>query len=259
LKDRDLAKCAKPLEIMIAIDNKLSCRLSNMGFVCSCLVVLLHASQHLQVSGIFGSLMPYFSRDGIGNCAVPFFFIAAGFFLAGHMEGVGWWGRECRKRIRSLFVPYIFWNVVYWCFMHGLSALVGFLGIQFAKDLGWGLDLGFNPLSLPQHPHLWFVRSLILVVLISPVFLVVRRKILGLVVLFVIIASCIYLEVNLGQGAKSFSESFAISGWFQGLMFFPIGVYLRFNPVIIDDSCIGRITRGGGCCLPFCLGVLRCF
>ena len=52
--------------------------------------------------------MKYFAEPGIGQCAVPFFFIASGFFLAGHMCETDWWNRECKKRVRMLLVPCLF-------------------------------------------------------------------------------------------------------------------------------------------------------
>ena len=234
---------------MMVIDQRLSCKIANMGIVGACLVVSLHVAQKLSSVGIGGEILPYFAYKGIGQCAVPFFFIASGFFLAGHMDESGWWGRECKKRVRSLLVPYLFWNVFYWLLMHGLKLALGFARIEFASDLGWGLNLGLNPLINPQHPHLWFLRALMFAVLISPVFYVLLRriKLIGLLA-FVIFCECV--SAWLVHGVQDWHRVFVIRGWFQGMSCFSIGIYLRQNPVHIT---FGNGWRGifTGVCLAF--------
>ena len=215
----------------LPIGNELSRKLANAGFVGACLVVSLHVSQHLNAGGFAGRIMPYFAERGLGNCAVPFFFMTSGFLIAGHMESKGWWQSECRKRVHTLLVPYLFWNIFYWCYMHCLKIALGLAGIAFATDLGWRLNLGLNPCALPQHSHLWFVRALMFATLVSPLFLVLRQRILGACSLILFAVFCEYAAFHFAAGCNEWSRLFAIQGWFRGLSFFSIGVYLRFNPI----------------------------
>ncbi len=233
---------------MCAIDKKLSNKIANMGFVGACLVVSLHVSQQLQVEGVLGKVAGYISNKGLGNCAVPFFFMASGFFLAGHMGECGWWRSECRKRIRSLLVPYLIWNAFYWLFMNGLKMALSQMGIVFAPDIGWQLNLGLNPLSLPQHSHLWFLRSLLFAVLVSPVFLLLRRRWMGAVSLMAFVLLCEYANEGICRSIHDWAKVFAIQGWFRGLAFFAIGVYLRNNPVPVDKWGISRSAFGKALC-----------
>ena len=192
------------------IDEELSNKISNMGLVCSCLVVLLHVSQQIHVRGFGADALQYCSGHGLGRCAVPFFFIASGFFLAGHMHDHGWWRRECVKRLRTLFAPYLFWNVFHWGFMHLLRIVAGFVGIAFASNIGWKLNLGLNPLDTPQHPHLWFLRTLMISVLISPVFVLLKRRISGAASLLPFVVVCCYLSIKFSSIAMTSEEAFAI-------------------------------------------------
>lgn len=232
----------------------LSNKIANVGFIAACLVVSLHVSQKLHANGFGGVIAKYLAECGIGECAVPFFFIASGFFLAGHMGEAGWWGRECRKRVRSLLVPYLFWNVFYWCFMHGLQMVLGFAGIAFASDLGWGLNLGFDPTVCPQHSHLWFVRVLILAVAISPMFLLLHKKVSGIFALMAFVIMCELVRTWFVDGVSDWTRAFAISGWFRGLAFFAIGVYLRHYPIEIGRWRFWRAMKWGrGLCLVLAL------
>ena len=46
---------------------------------------------------------------GLGKIAVPFFFLASGYFLAGHLDEDGWYGRKVKKRVFSLVIPLLLW------------------------------------------------------------------------------------------------------------------------------------------------------
>lgn len=104
----------------------------------------------------------FFVRDVFTFSAVPYFFLASGFFLAGHLdeEPENWWLYAIKKRAFTLFVPYVCWVV---------------LGFAF-KGLGvgvWDFSLchvchavGFTA-SPPEPTALWFLRALMLMILFS--------------------------------------------------------------------------------------------
>ena len=213
----------------IVISPRLSAKLANMGFVGSCLVVGLHVSYQLTPGGNACEFVKFISQSCFGECAVPYFFISAGFFLAGHMETKVWWRRECLKRVKTLLVPYLFWNIFYWCFLWGLKCAIVLAGVRNDVDVDWLPKLGINPTSLPQHPYLWFIRSLMFAVFASPIFLVLRNKVAGsfCLIAYLLVFQC--TSTLLTDGISERTCSFAINGWFRGLSCFAIGVYLRYN------------------------------
>lgn len=79
-----------------------------MGVVCACLVVFIHVMVEPSAGTAEWWVYHLFKR-GVCNIAVPFFFAAAGYFLAGHCRETGWWARETRKRMRTLLAPYCAW------------------------------------------------------------------------------------------------------------------------------------------------------
>ncbi len=85
----------------LAISQELSQKLANMAFIAALLVVAIHVREG-SIIGSFNWHVYQIIVDGFARIAVPFFFLAAGFFLAGHCTGPGWWLRECKKRIKTL-------------------------------------------------------------------------------------------------------------------------------------------------------------
>ena len=122
-------------------------------------------------------------------------------------------------------------------------------GVDFAVDMGWGCNLGFDPTALPEHSHLWFVRALMLAVAVSPIFLPLRKRIFGAFCLLAFVILCECLRAWLMDGVQDWKRAFAIGGWFRGLSFFSIGVYLRSNPVKFSRWCVWRSTGWGYVCL----------
>ena len=156
-----------------------SSRIANASLVAAAAVVLLHVG----ISGTTSAAAfpaRLFLRD-FARFAVPFFFLVSGFLLAGHADESGWWRRETVKRLKSLLVPYVAWSALF-----GLYLLVGvalpelkrthafdFVSWWNGKDLLlFGLDPRQTPLMLP----LWYLRTLLILVLASRLLVGVLRR-----------------------------------------------------------------------------------
>lgn len=114
--------------------------------------------------------------NGVARLAVPFFFIVSGFFLTkGWNSGqtLAWWHAACRKRVWSLWAPFSLWSVLYFCGKWGLGKFDGDWCRVLGQIGGW--NLACDPVAL----HLWFVRMVMLLVLISPSALLVLQSFWG--------------------------------------------------------------------------------
>ena len=89
------------------IEPELSAKMANMGIVSAFLVVALHgyAMASMPAPGSVSWWFYKLFKENFTDIAVPYFFLAAAFFLAGHFGEQGWFWREVCKRIRSLLVP----------------------------------------------------------------------------------------------------------------------------------------------------------
>lgn len=157
----------------------LSDRFRNMSFVCAVMVVAIHLTHGM--AG-WGRWYDSLYRHGVGRMAVPFFFLASGYFLACKVVGVSGFRTAIRKRIRTLFVPYLLWQLIWvaWlCLCVGANVMrTGGAFSQYWLYQGWS-NLSLLGLHYGQYPAmglLWYVRALLLLVVISPVlFFLVRR------------------------------------------------------------------------------------
>lgn len=170
----------KPVRMTECISHKIA----GVGFVCACMVVFLHQYISVDASPILTIRCYRVIRNACGM-AVPTFFVFSGFLLAGHMAERGWWRNECKKRLRTLLLPYLIWNAFDLTFHATLGTVSTVLLSKQLSPISWSqvsvVDslckiAGVHPLQFPQLSFLWFVRCLIMLVLASPALGVVFRR-----------------------------------------------------------------------------------
>lgn len=227
---------------VLAIDKELSTRLANIGLLCSFLVVGIHVA-HPSQSGTLTWYMNQFFRVGICTIAVPCFFVISGFLLAGHFDEHSWWKKEVSKRLRSLVVPFVIWGLLYLGFASSLSL---FADYRAGRPVGthncfanwaWVSGLGLNPFRQPGLGPLWFVRSLFLLVVASPLFVwLLRRRMIPVLLFCLVPFYCVVVPADIVGNQFWVSEAWHRAFRFglfslEGVVYFLVGIWLRFNPV----------------------------
>ena len=162
------------------IAPSLSPKMTNMSFCCAFLVVTLHVGMPEEGTGGICWFFFHFLCDVLGRVAVPFFFLASGFFLAGHMSEAGWYGREMKKRARSLLCPYVLWQALYAVYLIPLA--VG-ANLVSRREWNWNIHIsdvvhvfGLDFTHNPGIPFFWFLRWLICLCVASPLLYWLLRK-----------------------------------------------------------------------------------
>ena len=254
----------QPVRPPITISEKLSSKLANMAFICTVFVVAMHTPGPRRIFGL--DLI----GGGLALIAVPFFFAASGFFIAGHMDNAYFHGKylaEIKKRVKSLIVPYLIWNIAWILFMFSWTIAVNW---HCGRDLFLNCDnilingvtmqhhaaprmieciprdvasgIGIDPFRLPFVQQLWYVRALFLLIIISPV---LRRfaTIKGLLVLWIAYlilrpwggasdaGGYLLAEIFHSVKANSFFRIFLSA---EGMFYFTCGIFLRFSPVVLS-------------------------
>lgn len=220
---------------MTKVSDELSRRMANMGFVCAILVVMIHAD--VAATGFQGQIMQIVR--GITRIAVPWFFLAAGFFLAGHMDEKGWWKREVSKRVKTLLIPFFCWLFIYRLYDLILNVIARCVGYDFGGGAYLGLCseimylLGVHPFRLAG--VIWFLRALFFLAVLSPILCSPSRVKTGVLlsVLFVLYAGH---EMRMDAGNTWLFFEYFLP--LRGMFYFATGIALRR----FDFNLIGSAT-----------------
>ena len=199
-----------------------------MSIVCAFLVVCMHLGGEF-VRGSAGWWVSEFTRGGIARVAVPYFFLAAGFFFTGKFISVEVsdifriWKFEVIKRVKTLIVPLLLWPII-WMFWSAPFVMVA--NKLAERPLSHAIPF-LNGVYWPGVGILWFVKFLFILILLSPILLLLVRK---LRVVWLAIAFALY------WGAYSFLDPVKATGplgWcvyefsLEGTAYFSAGMFLR--------------------------------
>ena len=128
-------------------------KITYLHFIMSVLVILIHSINNDT------KFERFFSIDsGIGQFAVPLFFIISGFLFFRNIKSVDEAMYKVRKRVYTLLIPYLLWNLIYYT-------------IHLFLKPGCGISINeiFNAAFTHKYnPSFWFVYQLILLSAISP-------------------------------------------------------------------------------------------
>lgn len=214
------------------INESTSIKISLLSLLASVLVVSIHAPCTRQPG--FSMLFETYISTYIASVAVPFFFSVSGFLLAMKIrDREGGYSQEIHKRIYSLLFPYIFWCITFTIlanlnsFAHNLSLHSSLTrNINFNPISIFGLDLRSNP-PLP----LWYLRALLIYVLLSPVFHYIAQK-RSLSVLF--ISGLIILDCTKHFFMPAWTKNMLIFDLAPcNVMAFLIGIHLTYYPIAL--------------------------
>lgn len=162
------------------IDKYLSDKLKAISFFLIILVVFLH-SYNITISmssGTFiidrgyNSFIQYFISYGLTRIAVPMFFMISGYlFFQGILVGsITEFKRKYLKRFKSLFLPYFFWTsfgILFYFILQSIPQSKPFFSKLLIQD--YTIKDYFNTIFINLIPYqLWFIRDLLILVLISP-------------------------------------------------------------------------------------------
>lgn len=195
------------------IGVELSNKIANMGFICACLVVLIH-SPVSSTRSLVG--LEYFIKSILPIIAVPVFFIISGFLLAGHMiscDRLDWWFEAIKKRFRTLLIPFWVLSILWFPIKYGVHYIgVKYFGADGSAEV-MNLTL-YNILSgtgiLPWGQSVvvgfWYIKALFLLVLIAPLlkFAIIGSRLRAVISLFVLAIAWCFQRKFAGGGIFDF-------------------------------------------------------
>jgi len=227
----------------MTVDGTTSRKIANMGLVCALLVVVIHLENVPQAVGSWAWGVHYLVRYILAVAAVPFFFLVSGYFLAARADQPGWWCKALVKRLRTLGVPYLVW-----CLVPIVLFTLCWPGYESGGEC-WRIlpkasairaAFGLNIFTAPEaNRPLWYVRALMMLVLVSPLLVALVRKGRQWMLLALL---ALYWSVNtwsLGAPAWWVSVRWRLVWIFgfslEGLFYFCVGIFLAFNPLRLGE------------------------
>lgn len=203
------------------IDSRQSTLIKAMRFPLIVLVVIAHSLgfEHTDITGdtVGYNVYHFFSEmlsHNLARLAVCWFFTISGYYFFRYLKdeefNFKWVIRKWKKRIWSLLIPYIIWNLLMVGANYAKGVAFSSIGIGTHNDLPQ-----FAPVewlwSGPANFPLYFMRDLMIMSIIAPLWYLIVRKMkwLSLTVLILIYASPLNPQIP-GMRAIFF---FGIGNW----------------------------------------------
>ena len=176
-----------PLAVMVIYIHYFGTKISNENEL---------LSSNFNIDELYNIIRVYISY-GICQIAVPTFFLISGFLFYQHLQEWNWnvWKGKILRRVHTLVIPYLIWNIIRYLFNiittgyhvyhhEGFQAVCLWLKENTQPLMFWVMYGPTYP--APIHVPFWFIRDLIVMVVLTPFFYpliknkAVRRCLLGL-------------------------------------------------------------------------------
>lgn len=174
----------------------------------------------------------------IATCAVPCFFFISGylFFYKITVFSFSQYISKLRNRFKTLVIPYVIWNILAVIYLKATSQLPG------------TPTLGFIFLSPANFP-LWFLRNLIVLVILTPIFYLICRYIKWIGFGIISILFIVSYSYEFGSKFIFISFYFFYSGCLLGYKKIKLWdlpkIYKSLSLIVFIATLILEITVGG--------------
>lgn len=169
------------------MNEYLSIKLKIISFFSIVMVVYLHSynlvinlnSETFYVNQVYSIFIQNFISQGITRVAVPLFFLISGYlFFINFNQNRFDFLNKFKKRIKTLFIPYLFWSIFSLILFLILESIPQ-LAILFTNKSIIDYTLSEFICSFITNPipyQLWFLRDLMILVVLSPVLFYSLKK-----------------------------------------------------------------------------------
>jgi len=163
-----------------------------------------------------------FLSNILASVAVPTFFLFSGFLFFYNISFFNYeaYKKKIKRRLKTLFVPYVCWNLIALGFLTIGGLLIPSMLPEKIKSItNWsiidwlGVFWNFRGDGTPADYPLWFIRDLLVVVLFTPIIFVFIKKVKIAFIIILTIIWILYYDVHI----TGFSRT--------ALYFFTIGAY----------------------------------
>ena len=216
----------KSTELNTQMNPEISRNITLLRYPAIVMVVMIHNVFEYAPLPVFCQYFERFFSYSFPQVGVPIFFAAAGYLLFHKAEfGNASYAELIKRRFQSLVIPYIFWNAAVLAF-YLIGPRLPVLGKFFLSgrldNYQW-YDYILRAFGITEfYPiafQFWFIRNLVIFVLLYPVFLWIMRRIQWQILV-------------LGAIAMLFLPKYP----FEGLSYFLMGGILAVNKLRLEGT-----------------------
>lgn len=197
----------------------LSIKLSIMYAILIIMVVYIHSNYTEAKKWEFASFLQTFTSVGICRIANCLFFSISGYLFVRNISSMKDVFHKIKKRLRTLLVPYLLWNIIFVLWFIVLEVIPGVS--NYVNNSGTLqrilhqpiLQTLYNLWIIPAAFQLWFLRDLIVMVLFTPILWSWSKKQWASALIIAIVSTYFY-------------------GW---LIYFWIGIIVATNRIDIEN------------------------
>lgn len=164
------------------MSKEFSNKIKNINFLLTCLVVLLHCNcmVYANTDLILYPFINYINDiiSVICDIAVPSFFVLSSFLFFQNYNS-----KKCTKkitsRIKSLVVPYLFWNTIFLIYNLIIFQIPGVSGMNSNGSIiipEISVIFILKSIIFAYYTPLWYIRTLFFLVLVSPIIYYIIKK-----------------------------------------------------------------------------------
>lgn len=217
---------------MIIISKNVSSQIQALNALCTLMVVALHSySRQGYVIGSTPYLIQELFIGGVCNIAVPTFFITSGLLFFKDIENpFNKYYQKLQSRFKTIIIPYLSYSLLALCstiFLQSITRSNTFLNGDTSDDFVFSIHSFFVAWILdPQvgkAGHLWFLRDLIVLFLLSPLIFWFIHKFRFIPIGFLLLLWLFELQML----PIIVSRNYLLS--IESLCFFALGSYLAIS------------------------------
>lgn len=175
------------------------------------LVMLIHVT-NFRLYGIYqGSV--YLAEsilESAANFAVPMFFTISGYLFYRNYRPEFAAGK-LKKRIKTVFIPWMTWGVIYSLFFVALSYLPILNRVVNQRTSFFSSFL--NLFTIRESTHLWYLRNLMIYIVAAPILYYVLRHKWSLPAYMILMLGCYQVLNDRIYSISMYSIFFFLGGW----------------------------------------------
>lgn len=182
------------------MNNNFRNKITYINYILSILVVCLHSDNvHMLSDTMKGNRILYYFENLIttfARIAVPCFFVLSAYLFYKSFDMSKLFSKY-KSRFKSLFIPYIVWSGAAFAYIAILSNVSFFSSRMNMGKVELTLSNILKSVLLSEYAPLWFVRNLMIFVIISPIiYYIIKRKMLAKVIIIVFVSINLLLEID---------------------------------------------------------------